>query len=107
MLATTAGLLGRRRFVGSVSTGLINQKNKTTVASGGNETSRRRQRRFARRGGVGGGGETLKLRVSVGKDGFPLEEDFPSKRRQVAPLLYVSQVMNSEVVCLNENDTLR
>ena len=45
--------------------------------------------------------------TAVGKDGFPLEEDFPLKKRQVAPLLYVSQVMNTDVVYLNEEDTLR
>ncbi len=46
--------------------------------------------------------------VAIGKDGFPLEEAFPEKRRQVAPLLYVSQVMSQrEVICLHEDQTLR
>lgn len=47
--------------------------------------------------------------VAVGKDGFPLEEDFPRKRRQVAPLLYVRQVMTqaSDVTCLSSDGSLR
>jgi len=46
--------------------------------------------------------------VAIGKDGFPLEEAFPEKKRQVAPLLYVSQVMSQrEVICLQEDQTLR
>merc|ERR1719515_151114 len=56
--------------------------------------------RFGRRASVARG-------VAVGKDGFPLEEDFPLKKRQVAPLLYVRQVMNTDVVYLNDEDTLR
>jgi CBS domain-containing protein len=45
--------------------------------------------------------------AGIGKDGFPLEEAFSSRQRQVAPLLYVRQVMTTDVVCLHEEDTLR
>lgn len=45
--------------------------------------------------------------AGIGKDGFPLEEAFSSRQRQVAPLLYVRQVMTTDVICLHEEDTLR
>lgn len=54
-----------------------------------------------------GRGASVARGVAVGKDGFPLEEDFPLKKRQVAPLLYVRQVMNTDVISLSEESTLR
>ena len=36
-----------------------------------------------------------------------MEEAFSSRKRQVAPLLYVRQVMTTDVICLHEDDTLR
>ncbi|QDZ20059.1 CBS domain-containing protein [Chloropicon primus] len=59
------------------------------------------------RGLVRSGTPAVRTTATRGLDGFPLEEDFPMKQRQVAPLLYVRQVMSKDVVCLQEECTLR